>query len=134
MENSIYQVLNQASKTLESFIKSVAFKTSLSKEDFSLHLKETQKALKSLKDLGDYQVKAMQGSHPTFEEEIKNLRKLLTEIHQIKDKVTQEKVGAVQASLFQETIKDFQNLIKNLDKDHKRGDRVEKLDSLDSAE
>ncbi|CCB86167.1 MULTISPECIES: hypothetical protein [Parachlamydia] len=137
MDNSIHQVLSQASKTLEDFIEIISTsKAPVSKkeiDDFSHHLKETHAVLKNLRNLRDYNVKSLE-SHSEFAKEIQLIQKLLTEIHVIKDKVTQEKAGALQASLFWNTIEDFQNLIKNLKEDHKRGIRAEKVDSLEPEE
>jgi len=135
MVSSIEQVLTQTSMALETFVEHIKTSKPTSQkqiEDISHFLSETRKTLTRLKNLKNYEIQTNPVLNVGLNQEIQRIQNLLNEIHLIKtDKVTQEKVGILQASLFWSTIEDFQNLIKHLKDDHKRGIRAEKLDPLE---
>lgn len=136
MISSIQQVLDQTSQALETFVSHI--KTSKQPasqkqiEDISHFLSESKKTLTHLKNLKDHDIQTNSTLNAQLTREINRIQSLLNEIHMIKaDRATQEQVGILQASFFWSTIEDFQNLIKHLKDDHKRGIRAEKVDAIE---
>lgn len=134
MDNSIREVLTSTDKALDAFIADIAKSPPKSQkpiDELTNVLRESSEELHHLRKIKKEQVTT---HHTTSETKL--IQQLLKKLEMIKNsKITQEKVGALQATLFWDYIQDFQDLLlshKDIKHQYKRGVRVEKIDAMDT--
>lgn len=132
--DEISHVLASTDKALDVFIIEIEKSPPKSKKPIdelsTVLIKNSEQIQHHLKKIKKEQVTTHHSSSET-----KLIQQLLRKLEMIKNnKITQEKVGALQATLFWDYIEDFHNLLlnKNLKDQHKRGERVEKIDPIDT--